>query len=177
MSTVDVGGSPLPSLGNLGHAARHNKLKRARSILIWLGALMVLVNGALLLTAEQQVHQQINKEVAELTKQGLTIDQSKLAVLEAAAVRTAQLFIGGVALVGALFIVFGINIYRFPVPITILSLVLYLGVVAINGVADPNTIWQGIIVKIIVIAGLVSAVRAALAYEQEGPVVAAESAG
>ena len=177
MGNVDTGNSPLPSLGNLAHAARHGKLKQARSILIGLGLLMLVVNGFLIALAKERTHEVVAKEVADLGRQGLVIEPAELAELEAAAVRWNQLYAAGVALVGGLFIVFGFIIYRFPVPITIVSLVLYIGIMAINAVLDPATIAQGIIIKIIVIAGLLSAIRAALAYEHGNRAAALESAG
>jgi predicted RND superfamily exporter protein len=53
------------------------------------------------------------------------------------------------------------------VPITIISLVLYLGATAIFAYLAPETIAAGIIIKVIIIIGLAKAIQAAIAYEND----------
>jgi hypothetical protein len=53
--------------------------------------------------------------------------------------------------------------------------VLYLAGNAISAVMDPTTIAQGIIIKIIIIAGLVRSIKAALEYERERSLVLPEA--
>jgi len=53
-----------------------------------------------------------------------------------------------------------------PLPAAIVGLVLYLTVHAFAAVADPTSIVQGIIVKIIIIAGLVKAIQAGSKYKE-----------
>ncbi len=57
-------------------------------------------------------------------------------------------------------------IKQYPVPISITSLVLYLGATVVMGVLNWQTLLQGIIIKVIVIVVLVKAVQAAIAYQK-----------
>jgi hypothetical protein len=173
MSSLDSAGGELPRLASLAQSARSKSLKRARLTLIWLGVLMAVVNGVLLFAARQNVQAQFDQEIADLAKQGLSVDPEQVSALIDASVRATQLVAGGAAALGVLFIVFGLNVYRYPLPITITGLVLYLGFIALNAVADPLTIFQGLILKILVIVFLANAIRAALAYEKEPPPAAA----
>lgn len=72
--------------------------------------------------------------------------------------------------------IFGIIIKRFPVPVTITSLVLYIGAIAVSGLYDPATLAQGVIIKIIVIIALAKAIQTAIAYEKDRTVPVVESA-
>ena len=68
---------------------------------------------------------------------------------------------------GALFIVLGLMVKSYPVPITILSLVLYVAATLAFAALDPQTIVQGFIFKIIIVVALVKAIQAALAYQRD----------
>ena len=69
------------------------------------------------------------------------------------------------AFLGLLFVVFGLIIKKFPVPITIISLVLYVLATAAFALLSPMTLAQGIIMKVIIIFALVRAIKAAYAYQ------------
>jgi hypothetical protein len=70
-------------------------------------------------------------------------------------------------LIGVVFIVCAIVVYKYPVASTVTSLVLYLGAAAVYGVLDPTTLARGWWIKILIVVGLFKAVQAALAYESE----------
>jgi hypothetical protein len=157
----------LPKLGSLAQKARGKQLNQARWILIVIGALTVIVNGALMATLRDSIRNEIKKEIAKAGP-GAVVDQGRVRQIEEQAYRVGMLA-GGVAVVlGVIFIVCGIIIKMFPVPVTIISLVLY--VLAALGFAalDPKTPGAGLIVKIIVVVALVKAIQAALVYEREG---------
>ena len=166
-----------PKLGSLAQAARTNQLKSARSILIAIGVLTLLVNGGLAIFARSLVDAQFDKEVQELNRKGMVIDPVKLADLKESSVRTTQLASVGFAALGGVFIAFGLLVYRYPVPITVSALALYLAGAAINAAFDPTTLVQGIILKIIVIVALAKAIKSAIAYQREQQLAAPEPAG
>jgi hypothetical protein len=113
-----------------------------------------------------QVDAEIDKEIAKLRGQGMVIDSSLIPDIRAASVRAGQL-IGAVTIaMGVAFIVFGFLVHKYPVPITAISLILYVGALAIFGWLDPSTLVQGWLIKILFIGGLVKALKAAVAYQQ-----------
>jgi hypothetical protein len=68
---------------------------------------------------------------------------------------------------GVIFIILGVMVKSYPVPMTITGLVLYVLANAIFGLLDPAMLLQGVIIKIIVVVALIKAVQAALAYQRE----------
>ena len=146
-------------LGSLAQSARSKQLKSAKVTIIAIGLLTVGANLVLALMNDYR----IDEEVKKLQAQGLVVDQK---VVEATK-RETQLTCAGFGAIGIVFIVMGFFVSAYPVPITILALVLYLAGFAISAVLDPATIPQGIIIKIIIIGGLVRSIKAALEYERE----------
>ena len=159
--------SPTPGLGNLAQAARTKQLKTARGVLYFVGVLTVIVNVAFCVFAEPIVNSQIDKEVSDLRAQGMEIDEVKLAEIRKDAIRGTQVANGIGAILGVVFIACGAMVYKYPVPATILSLVLYIGSAAAFGALDPSTLARGWFIKIIIVVALFKAVQAALAYEKE----------
>ena len=143
-------------LGSLSQSARQKQLKSARTILLFIGILTLVVNGFVIATAKSSVE----KQAQVLQQQGFIVDIDK-------AVQITQLVAGGAAALGIVFIVFGVIVNKFPVPITISALVLYIGAAAVFALIDPTTLLQGLIIKIVIIVGLVKSVSAALAYQKE----------
>jgi hypothetical protein len=162
------------SLGSLAQSARQKQLNTARGILLAIGILTIVVNVAFYFMIESQVNEGINAEIRKLPP-GMVADPVKLAELRTNAIRIAQLIQGAVIALGVLFVVFGLIVKKYPVPITITSLVLYIGAAAVLGLLDPATLVQGIVFKIIIIVGLAKSIQSALAYEREKAV--ASSAG
>lgn len=163
--------SDLPSLSSgsssLAQSARLKQLNRARGILIFVGLLTIAVNVFQYVTVERLVDDQFNKEMNELRRQGMQFDQVKVAELRSSAISSVKLFAMGLIAVGAAFLVGAGLIKSYPVPVTIISLVLYVGCAAIFGVLDPESLMKGIIIKIIIVVALVKAVQAAMAYQKE----------
>ena len=147
------------SLGSLAQSARSKQLKTARVTIFVIGVLTILANLGVAMLSDSR----IDEEAKKLQGQGMIVDQKAIE----AAKRETQLTCAGFAAVGVVFIVMGFFVNAYPVPITISALVLYLAGNAISAVMDPTTIAQGIIIKIIIIAGLVRSIKAALEYERE----------
>lgn len=154
-------------LGNLAQAARTKQLKTARGVLYFVGILTLLVNVGFCVFAENLVDAQIDQELAGLRSEGVEIDQAALAEFRAGAIRGIRIANGIGAVLGVVFIACGALVYKYPVPATILSLVLYIGSAAAFGALDPSTLARGWFIKIIIVVALFKAVQAALAYENE----------
>jgi len=78
---------------------------------------------------------------------------------------TGYLVYGLPAFLGVLFVVFGLIIHRFPVFITVTSLVLYILATAAFALLVPASLAAGLIIKIIIIVALFRAIGAARAYQ------------
>ncbi|MGI9428430.1 MAG: hypothetical protein ACR2NM_07225, partial [Bythopirellula sp.] len=151
-------------LGSLTQAARSKQLNSARTILIAIGILTVLVNGIFVFLAKQMVDDQFEQELSDLRQQGMVVDESKVEELRSGAIKATKLINGVGLAIGVAFIVLGVNVKKYPVPMTITGLVLYLGSAAVFGLMDPTTLAKGFIIKILIIVGLFKAVQAAIAY-------------
>jgi hypothetical protein len=97
----------------------------------------------------------------------MTVDQAELAKLKQSTVAAAKAIMGATIALGVLFIIFGILVKTYPVPITITSLVLYVGAAIIFGYLDPSTLARGWLIKLLIIVGLVKSIQSALAYQRE----------
>jgi hypothetical protein len=154
-------------LGSLAQAARSNELKTARGILFVIGALTIVANAIFMGLAKSNVDEQIEQEIANVRAQGMEIDEAKVEEVRTAAYREVMVANAiGIAL-GVVFVLFGLFVYRKPVPITIAALVLYIGSNAAYGLLDPTMLAKGIIIKILIVVGLFKAVQAAIASEKE----------
>lgn len=155
---------PGRKLGSLAQKARGKQLNQARWILIIIGVLTVALNAVVMATARDSVKAEIKRELAN---QRVVVDPVQLREFEDQHVRILMAANGVGVVLGVIFIICGIMVYRFPVPATLISLVLYivanLGFAALN----PQNFAQGIIMKIIIVVALVKAVQAAFAYEKE----------
>jgi predicted RND superfamily exporter protein len=153
-------------------------LNQARGTLIAIGVLTILVNGFQLIGLRDAVNAEINKAIqaqqAKARAQGMqwVVDPAKLDEARDAGMRVAYLIMYSVIGLGVLFVIFGLVVKSYPVPITITSLVLYLGATAIFAYLSPETLMAGIFIKVIIIIGLAKAIQAAIAYESERRVAA-----
>lgn len=55
---------------------------------------------------------------------------------------------------------------RNPLPATLVGLVTYMSIIAINAAMDPATLIQGVLIKVIIIAVLIRGVRAGIQYRE-----------
>lgn len=156
-----------PKLGSLAQSARTNQLRSARIAMFIVGGLTILANLFVVFSATSLVESQFAAEVNELQRQGFEMDMAKLDELKAAAVRSTQLVGVGFVGVGIIFFILGSYIYKYPVPCTVLALVLYLSGAAISAMIDPATVARGLLIKIIIIVVLAKAIQSALAYRRQ----------
>lgn len=155
----------LPKLGSLAQSARVKELNTARNILIVIGILTILVNGIQIPMVRDQVHKAIQ---ADLAKRGVIGFPPQAQQVEEIAVRVAYLVSGVTAVLGVIFLVFGFLVKAFPVPITITSLVLYVGAAVVFAALNPQSLAVvAVVIKIIIIVALAKAVQSALVYQRE----------
>lgn len=163
-NTIDESVPPVApkSLGSLAQSARGGHLKAARGILIGVGLLTLVVNGFLLFNIENEVHQVIQQAI-----QQNQIDPADAPQYEQAIRIEGYLIRGGPALMGLIFVIFGLIINKFPVAITTTSLILYLATILGLALHEPASLARGPVLKIIIIAALARSIKAAWAYEAE----------
>lgn len=142
-------------LGSLAQAARLNQLKSARAILIFVGVLWILINGLAGLWAPTIVDKEL---AAGVEVPGLMREQL---------IRAVQLYSVICVGIGVIYVILGVSVPKYPVPITITALVLFLGCWAVFGMLDPANFVSAWLFKILIVAGLVKAVQAAIAFEKE----------
>jgi hypothetical protein len=147
------------SLGSLAQAARWKTLKAAKRVLMIVGALTVAVNGLFLLNLPNEVNQMVRAR---------QLGPAGAQELREIATTYGYLLYGSLGLVGALFVVFGFFIRRFPVAVTVTSLVLFSLAAAAIVLLKPASLVQDLVVEAIFILLLIRAVRAARAYQADG---------
>jgi len=169
-TTPELGG-----LGSLAQSARAKQLGTARGILLFVGVVTILGNAFFFAFAEKMVDQAIDQELASPEYRNLIVDQDELATHRERAVLITKVINGVGVGIGVLYLFFGIYVKKYPVPITITSLVLYIGSLAVFGYMDPMSLARGWLIKILIIVGLFKAVQAAIAFESERKSFAEES--
>jgi hypothetical protein len=155
-------------LGSLAQSSRKKKLNETRNILIIIGILTALFNGFMFVNSENEVNEVAKNEIAKVQKQpGMMVDQKAVAEFKSKVLTMVRIIYGSLIALGVLYIIFGLIIHTYPVPISITSLVLYIGANAILGYLDPMTLASGIIWKVIVIVALIKGIQAAISYQSE----------
>jgi hypothetical protein len=147
----------LGSLGSLAQSAQLRQLNIARGWMIFIGIVLVLWHGFELATARDQLTKELRKQGIQVFNQA---EFEKVLVF-------VQLIVGAAIALGVVFIVLGLMVKSYPVPITILGLVLYIVYQVGLAVIDPANLPRGIIFKIIIVVALVKAIQAAFAYQRE----------
>lgn len=156
-----------PKLGSLAQSARTNQLRSARTTMYFVGGLTILANLFMVFGAEGLVENNFAAEMRQLQQEGFELDMAKVEEIKASAIRSTQLMGVGFVGVGIIFCILGAYIYKYPVPATVLALVLYLSGAAISAMIDPATVASGLVIKIIIIVVLAKAIQSALAYRRQ----------
>jgi hypothetical protein len=145
-----------PGLNSLAQAARGKHLGQIRWTLIIIGVLTIGANAVVLWITRGNVED-------ELRRQGINQIPPHIESLLFLSQCITAMFIA----LGAVFVTLGIFVKAHPVPCTIAGLVLYLVGFAISVAMSPETIAQGIILKVIIVVALAKAIGSARAYEAE----------
>ncbi len=166
--------TPLPLLasgGGLGsslaQSARMKQIKSARLILLLVGGLHLVIGGILFGLSPTIAKSAIDDEIKASQRQGMVVDPAKVAEAQLLQERGIRLVSALILGVGALFTAFGFIVKMFPVPVTVTSLVIYVGLQIAGAIASPESLVQGWWLKLIIVIGLAKAVQAAIAYQKE----------
>jgi hypothetical protein len=154
-------------LGSLGQEARLKQLNTAKWIMIVVGVLTIGVYIFLYMNVEKMIDQELARE---LQKRGIArnqLDQAAFNEARASEINTNRLIYMISIGLGVVYLVLGLLVKQYPVPMTITGLALYVGTALVSVALDPMNLVRGIIVKVIIVVALVKAVQAALAYERE----------
>lgn len=164
--------------GSLAQQSRGRELKKAKVILWLVGLLTLAVNGFMFVNAQAQFDKAVD---AELRSEGGSLSEVRSRTPEERAefdeaydkgLRLTRLIAGVGAFLGLVFIGCALMVERKPVAATVTGLVLYLGSMAAQFALEPSSIAKGLLIKILIIVGLVSAMKAALAIERNERVAA-----
>lgn len=150
----------MDPLQHLGQQERIKSLKMARGILIFVGDVTLALNGFFLANADKEV----DDEVRKVSQGGsFIVDEVEVEKVR----KQVKFMYGAGAVLGAIFIVLGVMVMSYPVPCTVSGLVLYIGAAAGFAMISPESLLQGIIIKILIVVGLVKSVQAAIAYQRQ----------
>jgi hypothetical protein len=166
-----------PKLGSLAQKARGQKLKQARIIFFIIGVLTILVNLFDIIQIRPNFQKAVEKEIQAKGGPGMVqVNHALLQKEEDNAFLLGCVIDGAFIFTGVIFLILGVIIYRFPVPATIIGLVLYLltfgaGLLIMAVIGEPEAIGRyvssGLIVRIFIIIALIASIKSALAYENE----------
>lgn len=169
--------TPKPRLGSLAQKARGKKLKQARIVLFLAGVLLIAMAAFDLVMFHSEFQKMVDREINKQGGPGLVqIDPAAFQQVKDNALAIVGAIDGAFILAGVVFFVLGALVYRFPVPVTIGGLVLFLfalgvglAIVAIGGEPEDiaRYIASGWLLRLLVIVGLASSIKSALAYEKE----------
>lgn len=160
-------GMTEPAYGSLAQNARSKNLKTAKIILWFVGILNILMGGFQFANVEKEVDDAIGTELRKAGLSYATADQEKLREVRTDTIGKAKLIYGASIGLGVLFVGCALIVNRAPVVATVSGLVLFLGATAAIGLAEPSLLLQGIIMRVAIIIGLISAVKSALAVEKD----------
>ena len=137
-------------LGSLAQSTRQADLGKTRGVLLTIGILTLLVNGFMLMNSQ--------KEVEEVGVGPADFDRVLTLV---------RLIYGAGFSLGVFFVLAGVFVKKYPVPLTITSLILYVGATAGFGMLDPPSLLKGGIIKVFIIVALAKSIQTAWAYQSE----------
>lgn len=135
------------------------ELKSARTILIVVGVLQILFGLFYLTQVKSQVEEASRKEIA--SSPGYVFDQQKFDE-EFEKEKPMMYALASVPLVvGVFFLIMSALVFKFPVGVTLASLIVFVLVHLADAIYDPTAIARGIILKIIFLVVLWKAYQSA----------------
>lgn len=156
---------PRPKLQSLAQAARTNQLKQIRGTLLAVGIIIIIWHVIDLVSLPGQVRAAMAKGAMPAANAPGAANPETLAYALGIGID------GGAIVVGLLFILFGVLVSYYPVPITIAALIVYTLMtiaclpIMILGLGVQSVVV--IVVRIMFIIALAKAVMTAFAYQRE----------
>ncbi|MBN1395338.1 MAG: hypothetical protein JW959_09970 [Pirellulales bacterium] len=168
---IPIEESGIPSLsgsglGSLAQSAHRKQLKVARGILLAVGIIVVLMHLFLIANTNNEVDAVVKTEINALHARGMQEDTTSVEEFRTRVTRICYVLYGGMAALGVIYVILGLMVYKFPVPATVLGLVLYIGSTAILGYLNPLSLAGGWLWKILIVVGLAKSIQAAIAYQK-----------
>jgi MFS family permease len=158
IETHDDSGRPA-RLGSLTQSARSRQLKTARGLLFFVGGWLIFSLIVEWLTIDMQL-ERVAKEHG--------VPAARIPELKELVMPTMYAITVGYIILAITYVVFGFLVRKYPVPITITALVIFIGLMLIvAAIGGFQTLWSGIIFKVIIIVGLAKAIQSAIAYQKE----------
>ena len=151
----------LPRLGSLAQSARIKELNNARNMMFLAAALLVILSVVELATLRGQANQFIRQNPGKLPP-NVNVQQ-----FEDLIVLFGRIFAVGIMALGGIYVVFGFLVKKFPVPITIIGLCIYVVFNLVLAVLNPATLGQWWVLKLIIIVGLAKGIQSAVVYQKE----------
>jgi hypothetical protein len=152
-------GDKAGELGSLAQSARLKQIRQAQILLVIIGILTLAVNGFMFANTENEIDQ-------ELKKAGINRAMFPRDKLDEVRRFCYTVYGAGIG-IGAFFLLMGAIVKTAPVPVTIVSLVVYVLANIAFIFLNPENLAQGVVIKIVIIIGLIKAIQAAVAYERE----------
>ncbi len=130
---------------------------------------MAVVNFAILMIQRDEIRRAVRQGIDQSMARGgrVAVDPNRMQQFEDIGVMVAYAIQSLPIALGLLFVFFGLIVKKFPIPITITSLVLFVLLMLGAAALDPSTLVQGIVLKVIFFVGIAKAIQAAFAYERE----------
>ncbi|WP_437192577.1 hypothetical protein [Planctomicrobium sp. SH527] len=167
VASVDTQQGQVDGLGSLAQSARKTHLASARMTMFVVGILTIAANLMVLNFSKEDIDAALNEHIVSLQEQGIELNADEIAQLKREAVASFQWVTWAFVGTGVVFLILGVLIYRFPVPCTVLALILYLGGQAVTIADDPTMLTRGFVMKVIIVFALVKAIQTAIAYQKE----------
>ncbi len=139
-------------LGSLAQSARSKQLNTARGILLFIGIVIILFNGFQMAMVRNEVKKALDEGIRKQMGPGAQVDARERQNIEDAAIVFGYLVCGAFIFLG--------------VPVTVASLVLYIGATVVTGLLNPASLGAGLIIKIFIIVALSKAIQSAIAYQR-----------
>ena len=154
----DDSGRPA-RLASLTQAARSRQLKTARGLLFFVGGWLIFSLIIEWVTIDMQL-ERVAKEHG--------VPAARIPELKELVMPTMYAITAGYIILAITYVVFGFLVRTYPVPITITALVIFVALMLIiAAIGGVQTVFSGIIFKVIIIIGLAKAIQSAIAYQKE----------
>jgi CBS domain containing-hemolysin-like protein len=156
--------APHACYQNLAKSARSEQLKVARYLLLFVGLLTTAVNGYAFSQVDRFVDSQVQQQFNGQRVMDEVEEQAAVAQLRNRLTSLLYFMLGAAVVFGVVYMILGIIVYAYPLRATIGGLVLFVASMVLFGVLAPQTLWAGLLPKIVIIVALAASVRTAVAW-------------
>ena len=141
---------------------RLEELNLARWILLIVGFIIIGFSVFRLANVENEMKDFINAKGPQSVASRIDFNRYKTQI-----VGQVRLIYFAHIVAGCVMVLCGTFVFKMPVPATLTGLILYLAVQGYSAINFPESLRSGIILKVLIIAGLAKAVHTAFVYSKE----------